>query len=81
MSDCKGVLALILQRIYSCADVGLGGIDGCLGGGLEGERHVCVSWKQLCFQTNDYLCRVCLIYGHTRSVLAPGSVDRTDRMQ
>lgn len=62
MSDCKGVPALILQGVYSCADVclssltlnlwewldvagcdgvvGLGGIDGCLGG--TGRRKACV---------------------------------------
>lgn len=44
-------------------------------GGVEGEKHVCMSWKQLWLQTNDYLCCVCVICGQTRSLLAPGSVD------
>lgn len=61
--------------------VGLGGIDGCLRG-TGRQRGMCsMGWKQLCLQTNDYLCCGCLIYGHTRSLLAPGSLDWKDRMQ
>ena len=44
--------------------VGPGSIDGCPGI-LEGQKYVCVSWKQLFVQHNDYLCSLCVIYGCT----------------
>lgn len=53
-----------------CGFVSLGGIDGCPRV-LEGERYVCMSWKQLFPPpSNDYLCSLWLIYGHTWSLHA-----------